>query len=73
MGIDIQYVQEGLAEIRVAFLQNDINWSAVGTLATNIPMDVPTMNLGAINILRMIERLRTRSSTNSDMLCACCM
>jgi hypothetical protein len=34
------------AEIRIAFNQNDGAWSYVGTDATNIPQNQPTMNLG---------------------------
>lgn len=37
------------AEIRIAFDQNDGAWSYIGTDATNIPQNQPTMNLGFLD------------------------
>jgi hypothetical protein len=41
-----QFVEDGDAEIRVAFQQGDGSWSYLGTQCRDIPTDQPTMNYG---------------------------
>lgn len=42
----LQFVEEGDADIRVAFQQGDGSWSYLGTVCQQIPADQPTMNYG---------------------------
>lgn len=41
-----ELVEEGPAEIRVAFAPDEGSWSYIGTDALGVPQDQPTMNLG---------------------------
>jgi serralysin len=40
------FVEDGDADIRIAFQQGDCSWSVLGTQCRNIPDDEPTMNYG---------------------------
>lgn len=44
--LSLQFVDEGDAEIRVAFQQGDGSWSYLGTQCRDIPAGQPTMNYG---------------------------
>jgi hypothetical protein len=44
--VDLSFVNEGDANIRIAFEQGNGSWSYLGTDASAIPMDQPTMNYG---------------------------
>lgn len=44
--LTFQFVEDGDAEIRVAFMQGDGSWSYLGTHCRDIPADQPTMNYG---------------------------
>ena len=44
--VDLSFVDEGDADIRIAFQQGNGSWSYLGTDAGTIPMDQPTMNYG---------------------------
>ncbi len=46
--IKFAFVESGNADVRIDFDRNDGNWSYLGTLATNIPQNRKTMNLGAL-------------------------
>ena len=44
--LSLQFVDEGDADIRIAFQQGDGSWSYLGTMCQQIPADEPTMNYG---------------------------
>lgn len=44
--LQFQFVDEGDAEIRIAFQQGNGSWSYLGTHCRQIPADQPTMNYG---------------------------
>jgi hypothetical protein len=44
--VNLSFVNEDDANIRIAFEQGNGSWSYLGTDATKIPMDQPTMNYG---------------------------
>jgi hypothetical protein len=44
--LTFQWVKEGKAEIRIAFMQGQGSWSYLGTQCKGIPDDEPTMNYG---------------------------
>lgn len=44
--LQLQFVESGSAEIRVAFEQGNGSWSYLGTFCRQIPDDQPTMNYG---------------------------
>jgi len=44
--LSFQFVEEGDAEIRIAFQQGDGSWSYLGTQCRDIPADEATMNYG---------------------------
>ncbi|WBS00122.1 M12 family metallopeptidase [Pseudoduganella sp. SL102] len=44
--VKLSFVNEGEADIRIAFKQGNGSWSYLGTDATSIPADQPTMNYG---------------------------
>jgi len=47
--LKFEFVDSQDAEIRIAFDRNDGAWSYIGTDATSIPKDQPTMNLGFLD------------------------
>lgn len=44
--VSLKFVEEGDADIRIAFQQGDGSWSYLGTMCKQIPGDQPTMNYG---------------------------
>jgi hypothetical protein len=44
--LSLQFVEEGDAEIRIAFQEGDGSWSYLGTQCRDIPADEATMNYG---------------------------
>jgi serralysin len=44
--LDIQFVDGGSADIRIAFLPGKGSWSVLGTQCREVPPDQPTMNFG---------------------------
>jgi serralysin len=44
--LSFNFVQDGDANIRIAFQQGDGSWSYIGTMCQQIPQDQPTMNFG---------------------------
>lgn len=44
--LTLQFVEEGDADIRIAFQQGDGSWSYLGTVCQQIPADQHTMNYG---------------------------
>lgn len=55
--VRLSFVNEGDADIRIAFEQGNGSWSYLGTDARKIPMDQPTMNYGWL----------TPDSTNDEL------
>src|SRR5215216_6003636 len=44
--LQLQVVDDGDADVRVAFQQGDGSWSYLGTMCQQIPVEEPTMNYG---------------------------
>jgi serralysin len=44
--VQLQFVDDGQADIRIAFKQGDGSWSVLGTECRTVPEDEPTMNYG---------------------------
>lgn len=44
--VGFTFVEEGPADIRIAFQEGDGSWSYLGTMCQQIPADQPTMNYG---------------------------
>lgn len=44
--LSLQFVEDGDADIRIAFQQGDGSWSYLGTVCQQIPAGEPTMNYG---------------------------
>jgi hypothetical protein len=44
--LQLQFVDDGAADIRIAFKQGDGSWSVLGTECRTVPEDEPTMNYG---------------------------
>ena len=44
--LSLQFIEEGDADVRIAFQQGNGSWSYLGTVCQQIPADEPTMNYG---------------------------
>jgi serralysin len=44
--LDIQFVDGGSADVRIAFMPGKGSWSVLGTQCREVPADQPTMNFG---------------------------
>jgi serralysin len=44
--LGLRFVDDGDADIRIAFVEGDGSWSYLGTMCRQIPADQPTMNYG---------------------------
>ncbi|QDU80706.1 Astacin (Peptidase family M12A) [Polystyrenella longa] len=47
--INFEYIQNGRSDIRIAFIANNGSWSTVGTDASSVQQNQPTMNFGWFN------------------------
>jgi serralysin len=56
--LDLRFVDQGPADIRIAFVQGDGSWSYLGTDCRNIPANQPTMNYGWLTPASPEDELR---------------